>query len=70
MINEDFGFNQDEPEILPVEAKLVELEKLILPLLKRLLKNPTKDIHWPNRASLIEAQIAKILKITRGQDNG
>jgi len=46
--------------------KLKKLESLILPLLLNLKKNPTKDtIKWPNREPIIDAQIAKILAITR-----
>lgn len=49
-----------------VKEKLVTLEKMILPLLVNLMKNPDKDyIHWPNRAPLIQKQIDKILAITR-----
>jgi len=47
-------------------TKLKTLEGLIMPLLVNLMKNPTKDyIKWPNRVPVIEAQIAKILAITR-----
>lgn len=46
--------------------KLKKVEALILPLLANLLKNPDKDyIKWPNRKPIIEAQIQKILDITR-----
>ncbi len=46
--------------------KLKALEKLIIPLLKNLKSNPDKAyIHWPNRAGILDAQIAKILGITR-----
>lgn len=46
--------------------KLKKLEGLILPLLMNLKKNPNKDtIKWPNREPIIDAQIAKILAITR-----
>ena len=49
-----------------VRAKLVAVEKLILPLLVNLMKNPEKDtIKWPGRAPIIEKQIVKILSITR-----
>jgi hypothetical protein len=49
-----------------VKAKLTSLEKLILPLLVNLMKNPEKDtIKWPGRAPIIEKQIEKILAITR-----
>ena len=46
--------------------KLKKVEALIMPLLANLLKNPDKDyIKWPNRTTIIEAQIQKILSITR-----
>ena len=46
--------------------KLKALEKLIVPLLKNLKSNPDKAyIHWPNRAGVIDAQISKIISITR-----
>lgn len=49
-----------------VQAKLTEVEKLIMPLLVNLMKNADKDyIHWPNRTALIQQQIDKILSITR-----
>lgn len=49
-----------------VKDKLASLEKLILPLLVNLMKNPEKDtIKWPGRAPIIEKQIEKILAITR-----
>jgi len=46
--------------------KLKTLEKLIIPLLRNLKSNPDKAyIHWPNRAGVLDAQIAKILSMTR-----
>lgn len=49
------------------KAKLKEVEGLILPLLLNLKKNPEKAfINWPNRAPIIDKQIEKITKITRG----
>jgi hypothetical protein len=49
-----------------VKAKLAAVEKLIMPLLVNLLKNPEKDtIKWPNRAPIIQAQVDKIIAITR-----
>lgn len=43
-----------------------EVEKLILPLLYNLMKNPEKDyIYWPNREPIIMKQIEKIKDITR-----
>ena len=43
-----------------------KVEKLILPLLYNLMKNPEKDyIFWPNREEIINKQIARIQDITR-----
>lgn len=49
------------------KAKLKEVESLILPLLLNLKKNPDKPfINWPNRAPVIDKQIERITKVTRG----
>ena len=47
--------------------KYAQLEKLIIPLLIKLAKSPEAYIHWPNRAQVIEAQLKKIVEITRGK---
>lgn len=45
------------------------LEKMIIPLLKNLMKNPEKEyIYWPNRTDKIQKQIDKILEITRSTE--
>jgi len=79
-LDNDFGFNAvddsdvSEPLLNEVKSnantitkeKLAQVEKLILPLLVNLMKNPDKDyIHWPNRIPMIQKQIDKILDITR-----
>lgn len=76
----DFGFTavDEETVVEPIvtnvqssaeeqyKAKLLEVEKLIMPLLVNLMKNPEKEyIHWPNRVPLIQKQADKILAITR-----
>lgn len=71
----DFGFSfADDAEVAaPVTSeveelkrRLQDLEKLILPLLNNLKKNPEKPyIKWENRVPVIDAQIEKILAITR-----
>lgn len=49
-------------------VKLVELEKMIVPLLVNLMRNPEKEyIYWPNRKDKIQEQIDRILKLTRGK---
>jgi hypothetical protein len=46
--------------------KLLKLENLIIPLLNNLMKNPEKEfIKWPNRVEKIQAQIQKVLEVTR-----
>lgn len=49
------------------KAQMAQLEKLIIPFLSQMLKTADKEyIYWPNRKPVIEAQIEKILKLTRG----
>ena len=50
-----------------MKDKFNALEKLIIPLLIKLAKSPEAYIHWPNRAEVIEAQLKKIVAITRGK---
>ena len=50
-------------------AKLQEVEKVIIPLLVNLKKNPGKDyIYWPGatRDAQCNLQIQKVLSVTRG----
>ena len=48
-------------------GKLMELEKMMVPLLVNLMKNPDKEyIYWPNLKEKIQDQINRILQITRG----
>jgi hypothetical protein len=77
--DDDFGFTAiDEEEYNAVIAekeetvdeyktRLKEVEKIILPFLTKLLKTADQPIiKWPNRGPLLEAQIQKILNLTRG----
>ena len=49
-----------------VKSRLTELEKIIMPLLVNLMKNPDKEyIYWPNRKEKIQEQIDKVLLLTR-----
>ena len=48
------------------KTRLQELEKIIIPFLKKLHSTGDKEyIYWPNRKPVIEKQIEKILKLTR-----
>ncbi len=52
-----------------VALKLKQAEDMILPLLYNLKKNPEKEyIHWPNRNTIIDNQIEKLLAVTRYYD--
>jgi septal ring factor EnvC (AmiA/AmiB activator) len=49
------------------ERRLAEIEKMIIPFLKKLHSTGDKEyIYWPNRKPAIEKQIEAILKLTRG----
>jgi hypothetical protein len=49
-----------------IKNKLIEVEKITMPLLVNLLKTADRDyIFWPNRQEKIQAQIDKLLSITR-----
>lgn len=50
------------------KKQMQTLEKLIVPILKNLMKNPDNDtIKWPNRVDAIKSQIAKITAITKSK---
>ena len=49
------------------KEQMRKVEKLILPLLHNLMKNPENEyIKWPNRTDIVQKQINKIVAITRG----
>ena len=49
------------------KSRLAEVEKLIIPFLQKLYSTADKEyIYWPNRKPIIEGQINRILKLTRG----
>jgi len=77
-------FNDEEFEFEIVEAvdpedtdarvqtaykkQMQAVEKLIVPLLKNLMKNPEAEtIKWPNRTEAIKTQMGKITSITRSK---
>ena len=77
--DDDFGFTAvDEEEYTDVIAekeetveeykeRLQQVEKIILPFLMKLIKTSDQPIiKWPNRKPILEAQIQKILNLTRG----
>ena len=58
---------EKEETVDEYKTRLKEVEKIILPFLTKLLKTADQPIiKWPNRGPLLEAQIQKILNLTRG----
>ena len=75
----DFGFttaSEEEYEAVIAEkdetveeykARLLQVEKIIMPFLTNLLKTADQPIiKWPNRRTVLESQVQKILTLTRG----
>ena len=55
----------DSKQELKYQDTIIEMKKLILPLLQNLMKNDEKEyIYWPNRKPIIQQQIDRIEKIT------
>ena len=54
---------------LKYKARMLAVEKLILPLIANLQKDgETKEyIKWPNRTAILETQKTKILQVTRSE---
>ena len=51
----------DDKKTLDFKDRLIECEKLILPLLQNLMKNEDKEyIYWPNRKAIITSQIERL----------
>jgi hypothetical protein len=76
---DDFGFSAVSEEEYTAEInesvstaddykkRLDAVEKLIVPFLQKLYATSDKEyIYWPNRKPIIEEQLNKILKLTRG----
>jgi hypothetical protein len=76
--DDDFGFsavsedeyneiiNKKDQTVDEYKKRLQEVEKIILPFLTKLLKTADQPIiKWPNRKEVLEAQIQKILSLTR-----
>jgi len=59
-----------ETAAAPIEEyqeRIQQLEKIILPMLQKLRDTGDKEyIYWPNRKDVINKQIERILKLTRG----
>jgi hypothetical protein len=75
--DEEFEFEiveSEDPQIVEdriqkaYKKQMQTLEKMIIPVLKNLMKNPENDtIKWPNRTDAIQSQINKITAITKNK---
>ena len=76
--DDDFGFTaEDDADYEAViaekdetveeyKSRLQQVEKIVMPLLINLLKTADQPIiKWPNRKPILEAQIQKIVTLTR-----
>mgnify|MGYP003704269493 FL=1 len=74
--DDDFGFTAESEEefeaviaekeetVEEYKQRLEQVEKIILPFLTKLLKTADQPIiKWPNRKTILEAQIQKILNL-------
>lgn len=49
------------------QNRMKQIEAMIVPFLTKLYQTGDKEyIYWPNRKDIIEKQIEKLLKLTRG----
>ena len=55
-----------EVQSADITNRFKAIEKVIIPFLYNLQKTDEPYIHWPNRGPIIKAQMAKLLKLTRG----
>jgi hypothetical protein len=75
----DFGFStESEAEFQAViaekddtveeyKSRLEQVEKIVMPFLTNLYKTRNQElIRWPNRGPVLEEQMQRILKLTRG----
>lgn len=64
---EDSFATKESELIASTQSKLTELEKMIVPLLVNLMKNPEKEyIYWPDRKPKLEEQVNRVIALTRG----
>jgi hypothetical protein len=69
VLDNDFGIEHVEANRIDPTERFVHLEKIkrkIEPFLDNLMKNPEKDIHWPNRDEKISKFKKELWKIIDG----
>ena len=73
-ITNDFGFSTVDPKedkkrmAITERGKLLQVRDLIFPLLDNLMKDPHKDIRWPDRDKKLGELKSKIQTIVNGND--
>jgi len=72
MSDDDFGFTTVPSKPVTVEVtvedRLERVKKLVLPLINNLMKDPDKDIHWPDRDKKLMDFKVKLLAIIDGPE--
>jgi hypothetical protein len=62
--NKDYSSLQEQVDDL--KARLTAINKIFMPLLENLAKDPDKPmIKWPNRKAIIDKQITKLKTLTK-----
>lgn len=65
-IIENSGYSTLQEEVDDLKKRLIALNRIFLPLLENLAKDPDKPmIKWPNRKEVIEKQIRKLNILTK-----
>jgi predicted nucleic acid-binding Zn-ribbon protein len=65
VITDSVKYNSLTQEIDDLKSRIRKLDEMFLPFLQNLAKEPDKAmIKWPNRADVVNKQIAKMKQIT------
>jgi len=66
VLNENKEYSSLQEEVDNLKQRLVAVNKIFMPLLENLAKDPDKPmIKWPNRKEIIDKQIKKLSTLTK-----
>lgn len=66
VVVENVQYASMQEQVDDLKNRLHAVQKIFLPLLENLAKDPDKPmIKWPNRKEVIDAQIKKLMSITK-----
>jgi hypothetical protein len=66
LIENNQNYSSLQAEVDDLKKRLTALNKIFLPLLENLAKDPDKPmIKWPNRKEIIDKQIQKLKTLTK-----